>query len=68
MRIVEANHSVILRGGQEGKHPAWVFPYSTQTSTKAWRDAVQQLELPQVFGGTIFGTPGQVGMPKMERR
>ncbi|MCB4811066.1 site-specific integrase [Methylovorus menthalis] len=39
-----SDQSVVLLKGQEGKHSTWVFPYRskpvTQTSTKAWRDAV----------------------------
>lgn len=43
-RIPLSNEAVIILKGQKGKHETWLFPYRskpvTQTSTKAWREAV----------------------------
>lgn len=40
-----SDEAVVILKGQEGKHSMWVFPYRskpvTQTSTKAWREAIQ---------------------------
>ena len=40
-----SDEAIVILLGQKEKHPRWVFPYRgkpvTQTSTKAWRDAVR---------------------------
>lgn len=48
-----SDEAVLILRGQFGKHESWVFPYHgkavTQTSTKAWRDAVKRAGIPADF-------------------